>query len=258
MKINYYRLPVIASILIQVMLVGCAGSIPPAPPEERSPADPWEPLNRRISNFNDGFDSISTKPLARGYQRLLPETMQRGIGNFSNNLVTPLYIANNLLQGKFKRSLSETGRFLANTTWGILGFVDVGADLGMETYREDFGETLAVWGVPDGPFVVVPILGPRTLRDATMIPLNFFFDIGYHIDDNATRWTIYGIRLVDVRARLFAAEELLEDSYDRYIAIREAYLQRRRYLIFDGNPPEDEDFYDDFYDEDFAEDEPPQ
>ena len=124
----------------------------------------------------------------------------------------------------------------------------------METYREDFGETLAVWGVPDGPYVVVPILGPRTLRDATMIPLNFYFDLGYHINDDATRWTIYGIRLVDVRARLFAAEALLEDSFDRYLAVREAYLQRRRYLIHDGDPPEDEDFYDDFYDEEFDED----
>lgn len=258
MRIYCYRLPIIASILIQTMLVGCAGTIPPAPPEERSPADPWEPLNRRISNFNDGLDSVSTEPLARGYQAVLPDFVQRGIGNFSSNLATPLFIVNNLLQGKFKRSLSETGRFLANSTWGILGFVDVGAELGMETYREDFGETLAVWGVPDGPFVVIPVLGPRTLRDAIMIPANFFFDIGYHIDDDATRWTIYGIRLVDVRARLFVAEELLEGSYDRYLAIREAYLQRRRYLIFDGNPPEDEDFYDDFYDEDFAEDEPPQ
>lgn len=230
---------------------GCAGSIPAAPKDQRAPTDPWEPLNRRVSNFNDAVDSVSLKPLAKGYQAVLPQTMQRGIANFSNNLFGPLYIINNLLQGKFKRSLSETGRFLANSTWGILGFVNVGADLGMETYREDFGQTLAVWGVPDGPYVVIPILGPRTLRDATMIPLNFLADPLYHYKNDIARRWIYGVRLVDVRARLFSVDALLEDSFDRYLTVRESYLQNRKYLIHDGNPPEDDDFYDDFYDEEF-------
>jgi phospholipid-binding lipoprotein MlaA len=179
--------------------------------------------------------------------------MQRGIANFSNNLLAPLHIINNLLQGKFQRSLSETGRFLANSTWGILGLVDVGTDLGLEPYREDFGQTLAVWGVPDGPYVVVPILGPRTLRDASMIPLNFLADPLFHYENDTARRAIYFVRLVDVRARLFAVDALLEDSFDHYLAVRESYLQNRRFLIFDGDPPEDEDFYDDFMDEDFEE-----
>ena len=136
--------------------------------------------------------------------------------------------------------------------------MDVGSGLGMETYREDFGQTLAVWGVPDGPFVVVPILGPRTLRGATMIPLNFLADPLFHIDDNRIKWWIYGLRYIDIRARLFSVEALIEDSYDRYLTIRESYLQHRLFLIFDGDPPEDEDFYDDFYDEEFDEGEPPQ
>jgi phospholipid-binding lipoprotein MlaA len=240
-----------------LLLVGCATQHPPAAPEDRSPADPWEPLNRRIHAFNNNVDRISFKPLARGYEALFPEPMRRGINNFSRNLLGPLFIINNFLQGKVQRGFSETGRFLANSTWGILGFVDVGKDLGMETYREDFGQTLATWGVPDGPYVVVPILGPRTLRDATMIPLNFAADPTFWIQDDVTRWSLYLVRAVDVRAQLFAAEALMEDSYDRYLTVRESYLQNRRFLIFDGNPPEDEDFYDDFEDfedpEDFEE-----
>lgn len=237
-----------------LILSGCATTHPPATREDRSPADPWEPMNRRISAFNNNVDRFTFKPLAKGYEALFPDPMRRGINNFSKNLLGPLFIVNNFLQGKFKRGFSETGRFLANSTWGILGFVDVGKDLGLETYREDFGQTLAVWGVPDGPFVVVPILGPRTLRDATMIPLNFAGDPTFYIDDNATRWSLYLVRAVDVRAELFTAEALIEDSFDRYLTIRESYLQNRQFLIFDGDPPEDEDFYDDFEDFDDVED----
>jgi phospholipid-binding lipoprotein MlaA len=237
-----------------ILASGCATSIPAAPKEERSPADPWEPMNRHISAFNNNVDRFTFKPLAKGYERVVPPTMRRGINNFSKNLFGPLFIINNVLQGKFKRGLSETGRFLANSTWGIGGFVDVGADLGMETYREDFGETLAAWGVPNGPYVVIPILGPRTLRDATMIPLNFAADPTFYIDDSATRWSLYVVRAVDVRAQFFTAEALIEDSFDRYLTLRESYLQHRRFLIYDGAPPEDEDFYDEF-DEDFEEEE---
>ena len=250
-------LAILLGTTVLTLLAACAGSIPAAPKEDRSPADPWEPLNRRISNFNEAVDKVSFKPLAKGYQAILPEPMQRGIANFSENLLGPLFIVNNLLQGKFKRSLSETGRFLANSTWGILGLVDVGADMGLETYREDFGETLATWGVPDGPFVVVPILGPRTLRDATMIPLNFLADPLFHYDNDSARRAIYLVRAIDVRARFFSVEALIEDSFDRYLTIRESYLQNRRFLIHDGNPPEDDDLYDDLFDEDFdIEDEP--
>lgn len=147
-KSSNVRLIAIFSVSLLMSLAGCAGSIPAAPKEDRSPADPWEPLNRRIGNFNGGLDFVTLKPLAKGYQAILPDPMQRGVTNFSKNLRGPLYIINNLLQGKFKRSLSETGRFLANSTFGIFGLVDVGEDMGLETYREDFGETLAVWAMP--------------------------------------------------------------------------------------------------------------
>lgn len=238
-------------LLMVALVSGCASTMPAATAENRSPADPWEPLNRQVNAFNDTVDRYTLKPLAKGYERAVPDPLRRGINNFSTNLLGPLNIINNLLQGKFRRGLSETARFLANSTWGIGGFVDVGKDLGLETYPEDFGQSLAVWGVPSGPYVIVPFLGPRTLRHAMMLPLNFASDPTFYIEDDHTRYTIYGIRAVDLRAKLFTAEAFAEDSFDRYLTIRESYLQHREFLIYDGDPPVDEDFYDDF--EDFEE-----
>ena len=231
-----------------VLVSGCAVENPVTPKADRSPADPWEPLNRRISAFNDNVDKVSFKPLARGYEKVFPQFARKGINNASRNLFGPRNIVNNFLQGKVHGGFSETARFFVNTIFGIAGLIDVGEKIGLEPHREDFGQTLAVWGVPDGPYVVVPILGPRTLRDATMIPLNFAADPSFYIDDDRTRWSIYAVRAIDARATLFTAESLIEDSFDRYLTIRESYLQNRNFLIYDGEPPEDEDFYDDFED----------
>ncbi len=235
-------------LLVLMLASGCATSIPAAPKEDRSPSDPWEPMNRRIDSFNETVDRFTLRPLARGYEAVVPSIIRRGINNFSKNLRGPLYIVNNFLQGKFRRGFSETGRFLANSTLGIGGLVDVGSGLGLETYREDFGQTLAVWGVPDGPYVVVPLLGPRTLRQATMIPLVWAADPLFYMKHDRTRRSIYLLRAIDLRAQLFTAESLIEGSFDRYLTIRESYLQNRLFLIHDGNPPEDEDFYEDFED----------
>lgn len=246
------KLPICISLLL--LACGCATQ-PAAPPEQRSPADPWEPLNRNIHGFNDGLDKISLKPLAKGYEAAIPEVIRIGIGNFSQNLRTPLNIVNKLLQGKVKGGLSETGRFLANSTFGLGGLLDVATDMGLEQDNEDFGQTAAVWGVPDGPYVTVPILGPHTLRDTFLIPLNFMGDLLLYYDNASVRDKIYLVRLIDVRQRLFSAEELIEDSTDRYLAIRESYLQHRKFVIHDGNPPEDEDFYEEFPDDEGLDDE---
>lgn len=240
---------IVAFAILLGILAGCASSIPAASKEDRSAADPWEPLNRRVNAMNDNVDKVTLKPLAKAYEFVVPSLVRRGIGNFSANLLTPLNIVNNLLQGKVKRGLSETGRFVANSTFGIGGLIDIGGDMGMETYREDFGQTLAVWGVPDGPYVVLPLLGPYTLRDALMVPLNMAADPLLYLDHDRTRQSIYFVRTVDLRADLFTAEALIEDSFDRYLTIRESYLQNRKFLIYDGDPPEDDDFYDDFYDD---------
>ena len=139
-------------------------------------ADPWEPMNRQIHGFNTGLDKVTLKPIAKGYQKVVPQFLRTGIGNFSSNLRTPLNIINSFLQGNGKTGLSETGRFLANSTFGLLGVLDVATDMGLERHNEDFGQTFAKWGIPDGPYVVLPFLGPRTVRDAVAVPLNFFAD----------------------------------------------------------------------------------
>ena len=227
---------------------GCALK-PAAPKDERSPADPWEPLNRQIHGFNTGLDKVTFKPLATGYYLIVPQPMRTGVGNFSSNLRTPMNALNHFLQGKGETGMNEIGRFIANSTLGVLGIFDVATYMGMEKHNEDFGQTFAVWGIPDGPFVTVPILGPRTLRDAIAIPLNIYGDLLIHYDNASVRDKLYVLRLIDIRSRLFPAEKLLEGSPDRYLAIREAYLQRRLYLIHDGDPPRDDDLFDDIFDE---------
>ena len=236
-------------IVALALLSACAGNIPAAPKDQRAATDPWEPLNRRISNFNEGFDKVSFKPLAKGYQKVMPEFVERGVHNFSMNLLGPLNIINNFLQGKPARGVNEFGRFLTNTTVGIGGLFDVASKVGLESNPETFGQTFAVWGIPDGPYVVIPILGPRTLSGAFAIPLNFLADPVFHADDSTDKWVIYGIRTIDARMQLFKVEALIGDSYDRYLTIRESFLQNRRFRIYDGDPPEDEDFYDDFLEE---------
>jgi len=231
-------------LLATLLFSGCATK-PAAPKEERSPADPWEPLNRQIQGFNSGLDKFTLKPVARGYHLVIPQVMRTGVGNFSSNLRTPLHAINSFLQGKVKTGFSETGRFLANSTFGILGLFDVATDMGLEKHREDFGQTFATWGIPDGPFVVIPILGPFTLRDAIALPLDFLVDPLLYYDNASVRDKLYILRLIDVRTRLFAAESLLKGSQDRYLAVREAYLQHRHYLIHDGDPPLDDDLFDD-------------
>ena len=236
-------------IIAMIVLSACAGNIPAAPKDQRADYDPWEPLNRRVSNFNDGFDKVTLKPLAKGYQKIMPEFVEKGVHNFSVNLLGPMFIINNFLQGKPARGVNEFGRFLTNTIFGIGGLFDVATESGLESSPETFGQTFAVWGIPDGPYVVVPFLGPRTLSGAFAIPLDFAGDPTFYLDDSTDKWIIYGIRAIDLRMQFFTAEELIADSYDRYLTIRESFLQNRRFRIYDGDPPEDEDFYDEFLDE---------
>lgn len=231
-----------------LLLSGCAIK-PAAPKEDRSPADPWEPLNRQIHGFNTGLDRFTLKPIAKGYEKVVPQVMRTGVGNFSSNLRTPLNALNHFLQGKGRTGMNEIGRFIANSTIGVLGIIDVATYMGMEQHNEDFGQTFAVWGVPAGPFVVVPILGPRTLRHAVSIPLNIYGDLLIHYDNASVRDKLYILRLIDIRQRLFKAETLLEGSQDRYLSVREAYLQHRQYVIHDGDPPVDDDLFDDLFDD---------
>ncbi len=239
----------LARILLPCLLLagGCAATGPQS--GSVSEADPWEATNRRIDNFNTRVDNATLKPIAQGYNKVLPNFVRQRVTNFSNNLREPLHIINNFLQGDGGEGLSETGRFLVNTTLGVGGLFDVAGRMGFEDYSEDFGQTLAVWGVPPGPYVIVPFFGPQTLRDALMLPFDFLADpLLYHKHDRV-RYSIFALRSIDLRARFLSVEKFVKDSYDPYIAMRESYLQHRQFEIHDGDPPPDDDFYDDFLDD---------
>lgn len=238
---------VVAAALLA--LGGCAGA-PPANNAQASAEDPWEPLNRSIYRSNRTLDKYSLKPIAKGYRQLLPGALRTGIDNFFVNLRSPWHSINNLLQGDGVESLHEAGRFVLNSTFGIGGLIDVASDMGLEEHKEDFGQTLAVWGVPKGPYVVVPFFGPATLRDGLAMPIDFLADPLYWYDNSSLRTKLYVVRIINLRERYLDAEELLEEAYDPYIRMREAYLQNRRYQVYDGNPPTEDDFYEEF-EEDF-------
>jgi phospholipid-binding lipoprotein MlaA len=232
--------------MLALMLSACAS----IPEEQRVETDPWEPLNQTLFDVNQGLDKVLTKPLAKGYRAVLPGPVRRVVSNFFTNLTTPRSVINNLLQGKPIQGLSETGRFLFNSTVGIGGLFDVATAAGMEEYREDFGQTAAVWGVPDGPYVMLPFLGPQTLRDAVLLPLDIVVDPLYHYENSSIQTKLYVLRLIDLRHQLLTADKFLEESKNPYVTLRESYLQNRKYEIYDGDPPEeDDDFFDDFLDE---------
>ena len=235
-----------AVILVAALLGACASK------DTRVEYDPLEPLNRGIHTINDTMDRVLLKPVAKGYKAIMPGFARHGVSNFFDNLGTPRSALNNFLQGKPASGFDDIGRFLFNSTIGVGGLIDVASHGGLDEYNEDFGQTLAVWGVPDGPYIVLPFLGPSTLRDAFVRPADIFLDPKYYLDDTSARDKLIVLNIIDLRTRLLAADRLLDDSKDRYITIRESYLQNRNYVIHDGDPPVDDDFYDDF--EDFEDD----
>ena len=247
-----------ARLLLPLLLCvcGCAstGETPEAPVEEpvRAKYDPWEPLNRGMYHFADTIDRFTLKPIARGYRAVLPSFARRGVTNFSQNLLTPRSAVNNFLQGKPGRGFNDIGRFIINSTFGIGGLIDVATAQGMDIHDETFSQTLAVWGVPEGPYVFIPVLGPNTLLDAVTKPIDLLSDPLAHYDNSSVRDKIYILRAIDMRARLLTAEVLLEDSRDRYLTIRESYLQNRRFQVYDGDPPsteEEDELFEEFFDE---------
>ena len=239
----------IFSVLAAAALTGGCASMPEG---EGVEYDPWERLNRSVYAFNDVADRAITKPIARGYTAVLPEPVRQGVTNFSRNLLTPLYSVNNFLQGKPREGVGEVLRLVVNSTIGIGGIFDVAAKNGVESHPEDFGQTAAVWGVPAGPYVVIPFLGPQTLRDAVLLPLDLQLDPLYHYDVASVRDRLYVLRLINLRANLLPLDDLLKDSVDPYVTMRESFLQNREFVIYDGDPPSDDDeFFDEFLEEDY-------
>lgn len=204
-----------------------------AAPEE----DPWESFNRPIFTFNDTLDTYALKPLAQGYQAVTPQFLEDGIHNVFNNVGDVGNLVNDLLQGKVHAAGVDTSRLLFNTTFGVLGFFDVASKMDLRRSDEDFGQTLGAWGVASGPYVVLPLLGPSTGRDAVgKIPDSFTEPYPY-ISDVPARNSIHGLNVVDTRASLLSAEKLI--TGDKYVFIRNAYLQNREFKVTDGQVVDD-------------------
>lgn len=222
-------------MLFALFVITSAGCV--SVPGEPDPNDPWEPFNRSMYDFNDGIDKDLIAPVADVYLKL-PGGGRTAIHNFFVNLSYPTTIVNQFLQGKFESGFEDTMRFIFNTTFGLLGFIDIAGPSGLERHDEDFGQTFAVWGIPQGNYLTLPVLGPQTVRSAVGWPLDFLTLPLNWIKTGGEFVALAGLNIVDTRARLAPAIRLRDETaFDPYIFTREAYLQQRLNLIYDGNPP---------------------
>jgi len=238
------RLTTAACVLLAALtLGGCATtratSDDASTPRVRNP-DPWEGMNRGIFAFNNTLDRYALRPVAVVYRDYTPKLVQTGVGNFFENLGYPTTILHQFLQGKPKQGTQDIGRFLLNTTLGWGGVIDVASGgTNLPKHNEDSGQTLGRWGVPPGPFLMLPFLGPATVRDAPARIADDFSQPFRWYDSGAERWFSLGLSLVHTRAELLPLDKVLAETYDPYAFIRNAFLQRRRYAVYDGNPPDE-------------------
>ena len=232
---------------IVMMLGGCASTQYVA-----SERDPWQGFNRTMYGFNDGLDRAILKPAAKGYQAVAPDFVETGVRNFFENLDDISVAVNSLLQGKVSNSFSDIGRLLINSTIGVLGLFDVASSMGLTKHDEDFGQTLGAWGMNSGPYIVWPLFGPSTLRDSPSLVVDrvLLNPLTYVEIKTGERIAIVALDVVSVRAELLSLEETVDEiSTDKYTFIREAYLDRRDFLVNDGSPSEDTYLYDELDDE---------
>jgi phospholipid-binding lipoprotein MlaA len=202
------------------------------------PRDPLEGYNRAMQTFNDTLDDAFIKPVSRAYKAVAPDPLRGMVRNFFSNIDDVFNGANNILQGKFLDGWTDWFRVIVNTTFGVFGINDVASDMRLEKHNEDFGQTFAVWGVGDGPYLVLPFFGPYTLRDSGALILDWELDPVVRARPIALRNTLIGTRFISKRTDFLDASAFFEQaSLDRYVFLRDAYLQRRRSLIYDGNPP---------------------
>lgn len=234
------RLPANLLLCSLILLLSGCSNVPSVDNGERR-VDPWEGMNRSVNAFNEELDEYILKPVARGYQAITPEPVDRGVSNFFSNLDDVTVIINDLLQLKVIQATSDLSRLVVNSTVGILGLFDVAELIGLEKHHEDFGQTLGYWGIPSGPYLVLPFFGPSTLRDGpSMIAVDWQTEPQFYENDKAIKYGLYALDFIDTRADLLRASSIVEkSSTDSYLFIRESYLQRRRNLVYDGHPPED-------------------
>jgi phospholipid-binding lipoprotein MlaA len=219
-----------AALLLAALASGCATT--------RDNPDPWEGFNRKSYAFNDAIDRAVLKPVATGYVKVVPSFAREGVNNFFDNLDDIGTGLNNILQGKPKDGVSDLGRFVVNSVFGIFGLWDVATPLGLEKHSEDFGQTLGVWGVQSGPYLVLPLLGPSSARDAPARIVDPSWFYSEYVNPESLYWGVWALDKVRIRANLFQAEGVLQEAaLDKYSFVRDAWLQRRRSQVYDGNPP---------------------
>ena len=229
----------VAALAAVLVLAGCA-TAPGA-----DPRDPWEPYNRSMTRFNDAVDNAVLKPVATAYKEALPRPVRTGVSNFFGNLSDVWSFVNNVLQAKPEGALHSFWRVVINSTMGLGGVLDPASEMRLERHREDFGQTLGRWGMPSGPYFVLPLLGPSTVRDSAALPVDMYGNPLGQVNDAPVRGSLAALNVVQTRAVLLPTTEFLESAaLDRYTFQRDAYLQKRRNEVYDGNPPQTEERYD--------------
>ena len=250
-RIRIFRCAAVALLFCAMLAGGCASS-----PEKTGGGvdpDPLEPANRAFFTFNESLDKYLIKPVAKGYVQITPEPFRMLVTNFFDNLRYLNVILNSFLQGKFEQGFSDVGRFVVNSTIGLAGLVDVATDMNLPRHEEDFGQTLAVWGAGQGAYIYLPVRGPNSVRDVPDLATSAFLNPLTYVT-GAILFPVTALGIINARANLLDETNIRDEAaVDVYSFTREAYIQRREYLIHDGNPPSTG--YDDIFEEE-EEDEP--
>ena len=233
-------IPFLKSLVLVFALAvvsGCAT----IPKEQQDPRDPFESFNRGVYKFNDRLDRAVLRPTARAYRAVLPQFVRTSIGNFFSNINDVRVVVNQTLQGKLTTAYADFGRVAINSTLGVLGLFDIASEAGIEKHQEDFGQTLGWYGVPDGPYLMLPLFGPSNARDTVGFGVDWVTDPVFYVDPGGWRYGLSGGRVINRRADLLDVSDVLKTTLDPYQFARDAYLQRRRNLVYDGKPPMDKD-----------------
>ena len=241
-----------AKNLVFILVIALLGSACATSPEYTADArDPWQGFNRKVYSFNDALDRAFLVPAAASYRAVTPDIAEQGVSNFFSNLGDVGVAFNNTLQFKFLDAASDIGRIIVNSTIGLLGFIDVASRMGLEKHDEDFGQTLGYWGMGTGPYVMLPFFGPSNLRDApAMVVDDIIYPPNWVDIKNSERNGLFALNLINTRAELMQLEEKAEElSRDRYVFIRDAYLDRREFLVNDGEISADDELYKELEDE---------
>ena len=221
-------------LILSLTLLSACATVPGGPTE----GDPFESYNRAMFSFNDGLDTHLLRPIAEGYDAVMPSPVKTGVSNFFSNIGDIFVILNDLLQFKFVQAIEDTSRFIFNSTIGLYGLIDVATPMGLPKNNEDFGQTLATWGVGSGPYIVLPFYGPRTLRSTGGLIVESMHAPINEIENQDAYYGTFALETIDTRYNLLEASRIVDQAaLDKYSFIRDAYLQHRKNLIYDGNPP---------------------